>query len=278
MPNIITDMICLDVKVTNFYMKLSRLKQSTKYRWSDIYKKMKSLPHEGKGQDLFIILNGPSLKKQDLSTLKGKNLMFVNRGFMHPLYKELQPKYHVFVDGKLANGVWDINWIDQIFEACPNIKIIFPIIWYNHPTFARFKEDNRIYWQCWSLPFYINGVSNSCFSFAIEQEFNNIFFTGFDGNGFAYDMIKQSGASHFYGADPELLGMTSKQHVQAMYTTLLQIEDLRGTTNYCINRGINIFNLTDGGICDMFIRRDFYDPYNEKKEIPINPAVLKSYI
>lgn len=278
MPNIITGMMKFDVKVTNLYMKLSRFKNSYKYKGSAIYKKMKSLPLEGSGQDLFIILNGPSLKNQDLSLLKGKNLMFVNRGFLHPLYKELQPKYHVFVDVKLANGVWDINWVDQIFEMCPNIKIIFPIIWYFNPVFAKYKDDNRIFWQSWTLPFYINGVSNNCFSFAIEQGFSNIFFTGFDGNGFAYDMIKASENSHFYGADSELLGMSSKQHVQAMYTTFLQIEDLRGTSKYCRMHGINIYNLTAGGICDMFIRRDFNDPYNKEKEIPIKTELLYSYL
>ena len=272
--DIYRDMMNFCVKFTNFYCRLSRFKNSRKYRGTKIYKKMQALPHEGKGRDLFIILNGPSLKRQDLTKLKGKDLMFVNRGFMHPLYKELQPKYHVFVDGKLANGIWDIEWIEQIFEMCPNIKIIFPIEWYNLPTFAKYKTDGRIFWQSWSLPYYINGVSNNCFSYAIEHEFSNIFFTGFDGNGCAYDMVKQSESSHFYGADPELLGMSSRQHAQALYSTFLQIEDLRGISKYCRDHNINIYNLTDGGICDMFIRRDFNDPYNKEREIAISPNEL----
>ena len=177
--NIYKDMMNFCVKFTNIYFKFSNFRHSHKYKRLPIYKKMQSMPHEGKGRDLFIILNGPSLKRQDLLKLKGQDLMFVNRGFMHPLYKELQPKYHVFVDGKLASGVWDIKWIDQIFEMCPNIKIIFPIQWYNHPTFARFKNDERIFWQSWRLPFFINGVSSKCFSYAIEHEFYNIFFITF---------------------------------------------------------------------------------------------------
>lgn len=274
MFNAVDDVMNFVVKFTTQYLRLSNWKNSYKYKGSPIYKKMRSLPHEGKGHDLFIILNGPSLKRQDLLKLKGKELMFVNRGFMHPLYKELQPKYHVFVDGKLANGVWDIKWIDQIFEMCPNIKIIFPMQWYNHPTFANFKNDERIFWQSWRLPFFINGVSSNCFSYAIEHEFDNIFFTGFDGNGCAYDMVKQSEQSHFYGADPELEGMSSKQHAHALYSTFLQIEDLRGISRYCRKKNIKIFNLTDGGICDMFVRRDFNDPYNSEKEIPIKECEL----
>ena len=259
---------------TNIYYKLVYWKNLLKIKTTSIYNKMQALPHEGNGRDLFIILNGPSLKRQDLSKLKGRDLMFVNRGFMHPLYKELQPKYHVFVDPKLTNGVWDIAWIDQIFEMCPNITIIFPIQWYDYPVFDKFRNDKRIFWQTWRLPFFINGVSSNCFSYAIEHEFDNIFFTGFDCNGCAYDMVKQSESSHFYGADPELLGMSSKQHSSALYSTFLQIEDLRGISKYCQKHNINIYNLTDGGICDMFIRRDFNDPYNVEKEIPIDPREM----
>lgn len=261
------------VKATRTFFKYSSFKHSFNRDKLSVKREMEKLPKEGVGHDLFIILNGPSLKGQDLSLLKGKDLMFVNRGFMHPLYKELQPKYHVFVDGKLASGVWPLEWLDQIFELSPGIRIILPVEWHNHPHFARFKDDKRIFWQHWMIPFYVNGVSNNCFSYGISQKFDNIFFTGFDANSCAFDMIKSS-ESHFYGADPELSDMTSKQHAHALYTTFLQLEDLRDFSKYCIERGINIYNLTDGGLLDMFIRRDFNNPYDREKEIPIAPDVL----
>lgn len=261
------------VNTTRGFFKYSNFKHSFGRDKRTVKNEMQKLPKEGKGRDLFIILNGPSLKKQDLSALKGKDLMFVNRGFMHPLYKELQPKYHVFVDGKLASGVWPLEWLDQIFELCPGIRIILPINWHNHPHFARFRDDKRIFWQYWTVPFYVNGVSNNCISYGISQGFDKIFFTGFDGNGCAFDMIKSS-ESHFYGADPELSNMTSKQHAHALYTTFLQLEDLRDLSKYCIKNHINIYNLTDGGLLDMFIRRDFNNPYDKDKEIPIGENVL----
>lgn len=272
--DIFRDLMRFDVKVTRFFLGAYEYKLSLNKDYKHIKREMELLPKEGRGRDLFIILNGPSLKKQDLSLLKGKDLMFVNRGFMHPLYKDLQPKYHVFVDPKLADGIWPIEWLDQIFEMSPNIRIILPAKWHRTPRFARFKDDKRIFWQYWFIPFYVNGVSSNCFSYGISQEFDNIFFTGFDGNGCAYDMIKQSEASHFYGADPELLNMTSKQHSHALYTTFLQLEDLRDFSRYCIKNGIKIYNLTDGGLLDMFVRRDFNDPYNEQIEIPIGPNIL----
>jgi len=224
-------------------------------------KKMNSLPKEGKGEDLFIILNGPSLKTQDLRLLKGKNLMFVNRGFMHPLYKELQPKFHVFVDSNLRDGRWPIEWIDQIFEMCPNIRIIMPIEWYTHPRFIKYKYDSRIFWQHRIVPFYVLGVSGGCFSYGISQNFDNIYFTGFDGNSCAYGLLKSS-ESHFYGVDPELENMTTKQHALAFFSTFLHFTDLNDLADYCKKRNIHIFNLTNGGALDMFPRKDFSEICN----------------
>lgn len=256
------------IQYIGFWNKLSNFKNRKSKLQKQVEAKMDLFPREGIGEDLFIILNGPSLKTQDLSILKGKNLMFVNKGYRHPLYRELQPKYHVIVDPKLINGVWDIKWVDEILEMCPNIRIIFPINWYFEPIMKRFQNDNRIYWQYKELPFYVNGVSNNCFSYAIFQGFENIFFTGFDANGCAFEMIKQSEAGHFYGGDPELSNMTTMRHAQALFTTCLQLNDLNNLAKYCVNNNKHIYNLTNGGLLDMFPRRDFSDPYNIEKEIP----------
>lgn len=233
--------------VLRFHPKLLRIRRL-----------MKRVPKEGEGEDLYIILNGPSLKTQDLSLLKGKNTMFVNRGFMHPLYKELQPKYHVFLDSKIRDGIWPITWIDDIFELSPHIRIILPIEWYNHPVFSAYRNDERIFWLDWLVPFHTLGVSGGCFSYAIRQKFSNIYFTGFDANSCAYDMIKSS-ESHFYGSDPELKGMTSIQHSIALFSTALHLLSLNKLAVYCKKKSINIFNMTNGGLLDMFPRKKMDD-------------------
>lgn len=255
------------IEYISFRRNISSLLRIKNKRQKNVEKQMDSLPLEGLGQDLFIVLNGPSVKSQDLSILKGKNLMFVNKGFRHPLYKELQPKYHVFVDSKLIDGTWDITWIDEILNMCPAIRIILPAQWFNLPIMSKLRDNINIYWQHKVLPFYVNGVSNNCFSYAIYQGFENIFFTGFDANGCAYEMIKQSEAGHFYGGDPELSGMTTMQHAQALFTTCLQLNELNNLAKYCVQNEIHIYNLTNGGLLDMFPRRDFNDSYNIEKEI-----------
>ena len=94
-------------------------------------RQMRNITPVGVGKDIYIILNAPSLKTQDLSVLKGKETMFVNRGFMHPMYKDLQPAYHVFVDTKMLKGIWPVSWIGDILQMSPNTKILLPLSWSN---------------------------------------------------------------------------------------------------------------------------------------------------
>lgn len=104
-------MIIKDDWIISFAEGLRNLKSKVSPALSKVRKQMQALPLEGEGKDIYVILNAPSLNTQDLSMLKGKCTMFVNRGFMHPLYEELQPTYHVFVDPKMLNGVWPVSWL-----------------------------------------------------------------------------------------------------------------------------------------------------------------------
>lgn len=156
--------------ILSFIEGIRKLIYATDRQIQKARKEMAKRPIEGIGKELYLLLNAPSLKTQDISVLKGKNTMFVNRGFMHPLYKELQPQYHVFVDSKMLKGIWPISWLDEIWNMSPNTTIILPISWYTHPLFKNYQNNKQIYWLTYSLPFYNLGVSGSCFSFAIQTK------------------------------------------------------------------------------------------------------------
>lgn len=214
-------------------------------------RKMRSIPKEGIGQELFIILNAPSIKRQDFNYLIGKNTMFVNRGFMHPLYKELRPKYHVFVDPKLINGIWPVDWLNEIHMLSPTTKILLPIEWSEYSLFRPYL--NYIYWLNWSLPYHNLAVAGSCFAFAIQQQYKKIYFTGFDANGIAYEMV-QADNSHFYGNDVELQGKSTKQFAIDLYMHSRHLHDLNRLADYCSKHGVEIINIGEGGLLDMFPR------------------------
>lgn len=221
----------------------------------------RKLPRDGKGKELIIVLNGPSIKKQQLVNLKNKTSMFVNRGFLLPEYKEIQPNYHVFVDSKLRDGIWPVTWLDDIVKMCPNIRIILPLSWYNHPTFFNYKKSPNIYWLPWELPFLNLGVSGGCFSYAIYNQFDKIYFTGFDGDYLFHEILKHS-ETHFYGNDTELSSKTTKDYVIDLFTMSRHFHDLNRLRNYADRHSLNIYNLTEGGLLDMFERKSFDEIVN----------------
>lgn len=223
----------------------------------------------GKGRDTYIILNGPSLKTQDLSKLKGESTIFVNMGFKHPMYEELQPEFHVIVDPKLNTGEWPITILDEILEKSPNVSLVLNAKWAQLDKFKPYAERCPIVWinqdLYWNMVYKsdiditkpINGfaVFGTCFNVAVYMGFTNIFFTGFDANGLAYEIVNQS--SHFYGINEDNLTKTSKDFSRDLFMMHRGLRTLNMVGEYCRNKGINITNLTNGGMLDMFPRREF---------------------
>lgn len=216
-----------------------------------VKRKMRSLPKEGNDKSLYLILNGPSLNKQDISVFKGKTLMFVNRGFLHKEYRNLQPKYHAFIDSKMRDGIWPVEWIDEIWSMSPDTTILMPLHWYNCSRFARFRNDNRVYWLNWSVPFHALGVAGACFSYAIQQGFEKLFFTGFDANGIICELLDISD-SHFYGEDEELKGRNSLQFAQGLYMHARHLRDWYRMGSYCQNKNLKVYNFSGAGLIDGF--------------------------
>lgn len=227
-----------------------------------IKKEMARQPLRGIGQELYILLNAPSLKTQDISVLKGKATMFVNRGFMHPMYKELQPQYHVFVDTKMLKGVWPVSWLDDIWSMCPETTIVLPIAWYNNPLFDKYRNNKHIYWLSYSLPFNNLGVSGSCFAFAIEQQFEKVYFSGFDATGIGHEMVKTAD-SHFYGNDKELENKSTKQFVIDLLMHSRHLHDLNRFAEWSNKKGYKFVNITNGGLLDMFPREEILPLLNQ---------------
>ena len=204
--------------------------------------------------EIYVILNGPSLATQDLNVLKGKDLIFVNRGFMHPLYEFLAPKYHVFVDSKMIKGIWDIHWIDSILEKVPDITFVMPIRWASLDLFQPYiKRNVPIIWMDSG---YIRGtgVSGTCFDLGLLLGYKKIYFTGFDANGFVLDLINQS--SHFYEKidDGEL--QSAEDIMRGYYMNARQIRELILYSIKAKKKGVEIINITNGVLLTMFRREN----------------------
>lgn len=211
-----------------------------------------------KNKRLFIILNGPSVKKQDLSLLKGEECMFVNRGFLHPQYSIIKPKYHVFVDKKMLTGEWDVHWLDEIVDINPEVIFIMPVSWSQKSKFREFiNKGYNFYWIPFNTPASCLGVSGYCFDFAIKWRIRNVYFVGFDATGLANEILKTS--SHFYGTNEENEKKSTKDYIQDFYMFSRHLSDLHKIAAYAKRHNVNLVNATEGGLLDMFDRVSFSD-------------------
>lgn len=208
-------------------------------------------------ETIYIILNGPSIKKQDLQKLKGKNVMFVNKGFTLETYKALEPKFHVFADPKLIDGTWSLEWLDQIVEKVPDITFVMPERWKSKQCFKVYIDKGySFFWFRDSSPLNCLGVSGICFKASIFMGFKKIYFTGFEATGLPHELLKSSN-SHFYGVDEHSLNKTAKDYILDLYMYSRQLNDLIEFSKKAKKKGVEMINLTEGGVLDMFKREKF---------------------
>lgn len=218
-------------------------------------RRIKNLPIEKVNEDIYIVLNGPSIKEQDLSVLTGKDVMFVNRGFMHPLYAQIKPKYHVFVDPKMLSGEWKLEWLDEIHSVNPDVVFIMPVEWATKTPFQPFiQKGYKFYWMPFRGKCSCIGVSGTAFNFALLAHYERVYFTGFEATGLPHELLRT--ASHFYGVNEENLKKTCYNYEQDLYMMSRQIHELNRFAAKCKKLGIKIYNFTRGGILDMFDRVD----------------------
>lgn len=222
---------------------------------------IKRLRPETEGRDVVIVLNGPSVKEQPLERLKGRDLIFVNQGFRLPIYKNLQPKYHVFIDSKLIHGVWDIKWLDEIRDMNPNITFVMPASWARLPLLAPYiQKGYQIIWIDSCIGGLRGlGVSGACFDLARALKYATIYFTGFEATSFAASLLKTS--SHFYGNDTDEATMTASDVMKGYYMNARQIRELILVAKAFKRLHVNVVNLTNGGLLNMFPRKRFEEVF-----------------
>lgn len=223
------------------------------------FSKLKQLNNS---KEVFIILNGPSLKDQKLYKLDGKELIFVNRGFLHKDYKLLKPKYHIFIDSKMVQGIWSTKWFDDILEMVPSITFVLPSHWADLEMFKFIKERQiSVIW----LPLLGvrgTGVSGAAINISLSLGYKKIFFTGFDASGFVNELSKKS--SHFYGFIDDKDFLTANSLMKGYYMNARQIRELILLSRKGKKKNIDIINLTNGGLLNMFDREDFNNVVNSK--------------
>ena len=70
----------------------------------------------------------------------------MNRSFTHKDYEIIKPEYHIFVDPKLANGIWPIEYLDTVLRKNPKVNLILNAEWFYLKNFEPYRNKKNVFW------------------------------------------------------------------------------------------------------------------------------------
>ena len=253
------------LEIIIIYKKISYLLFKTFTGKYNFLKKNKFLINIFKGEKVFILGNGPSLNNFQLKNLQNKNIITVNRFFINEYFKILKPKFHIFIDKKISNGIWPISYIDDVLKYNPEGNLILNSEWYHLDKFSKYKNNKNIYWvKINQMSLFFNkfendltkiisvggGVIECAITISTYLGSKDINIAGVEGNGISRLMCGQN--SHFSGKDPDYNNHSSLDFANDMISSSRSIRHWYKISLLLRNRNINIYNLTKEGILDAY--------------------------
>ncbi len=223
----------------------------------------------------FVIGNGPSLNKQDLSLLSNEITIAVNSFYKHPIVEKWQPNYHCIADPSFfyestAMG----NFFQNLRQKIHSSKFLVPVYAKNVMENQKLLPVDQTYYAAFrgtlnnGLNYKIDltepipgvqSVSQLAIMWAIYMGCSPIYLLGLD-----HDWLSQRGVfTHFYRgatidsyskAEGDLSKISYKDNLRLAldlwkgYETILRI---------IANKNISIINATEGGFLDVFERREY---------------------
>jgi len=265
-PNEIADAMVIDL--INLYEQINFLYRKFIGKYPFL-KKNEVLMNIHKEERIFVLGNGPSLNDFDLKKLKNEIVIMVNRSFSHPDYEVIKPKYHIFVDPKLANGTWPLSYLDEIYKKNPNVKIILNSRWYYMEKFKEYRNNKNIFWvKNKGVSLLFNNFNNDLtdnystlgvvghgLSAAIYTGSKKIYILGVELNGVIKLLANKD--SHFDGKDPDYQNHTSWEWARDLNSNARGIRLWHRFNDLCKRNKIELINLSKTGLIDFMHKEDF---------------------
>lgn len=212
--------------------------------------------------------NGPSLSELDLCKLTAAPTFVGNYFYKHKDAARLSPKYYVIIDGKVAEGIWPISMIDEIFAVFPNTQLFLDVRWRDLPLFAPYREDERIYWI---LPIvfphaYLGprkdlhgpvcglNVVATMISLATAMGYTKLGIAGVDGDGLFREIVDMQ--SHFYEGDKDHSMRDFESMVKSLMLSTQNLWAWHGLVKVHAAHGVTLKNVCKGGIMDCMPRAE----------------------
>lgn len=270
----------LSVKV-KFIKELIKLKFDNKYNFVIYSRKLRNI-HQNKR--IIIIGTGPSIKYQDLTFLKDDIVIALNEFYLHPEIDVIKPKYFLYTGYNIHKDTVDfdvaVKWYKE-FEKCilkNKGTALLPISDFNFlkenqlmqndllkKYFFNYtiniKKIERYDFEYDVLSFYGDNSAINAIGLSIYMGAKEIYLLGLD-----HDWIltyKNKKQNHFYKDEESLIYKDHSQNFKRV--TLLDnlinycriFEQYTAIEKYSKMKKINIYNMTDGGMLDVFRLKNY---------------------
>lgn len=235
-----------------------------------------------RGERLFILGSGGSIKNYDLVQLGSEFVMTQNNFFVHENISEINSNFHCVVpfyqtEKDVSN--W-IGWIEDMSTRCPNADFFFglntkPVIDENFPKLVEktYYLDpsydvlslNRAHADLTKTVMSMQTVTTQCLIVALYLGFSEIYLLGFDNDQLFNSKGNQN---RFYGvsritdtqAERDIVAAQYGKHItKSWFNKWLTSKQCDLLEEFSIQRGARIFNASEEGILDNFERRALRD-------------------
>lgn len=226
---------------------------------------------------VFVIGNGPSLKRTDLRMLRGEITIGFNGIFLH---EEFIPTIYVVEDHLVAEDrVREIHAYDCPVKVFPSYLgyVIEPqpnTIFLNHVSRISYPVDVDFTVDAGDLSYTGGTVTYTGIQLAASLGFEEIILVGVDASYKVHDVdrctaygtgvltSKSDDVNHF---DPRYFGTGYRWHDPNVNVML---QAYRKARDYARKEGIRIHNATIGGDLEVFPRVDFYGLFPDHAAFP----------
>ena len=247
-------------KLLNIYSRINYFAVD-RWKFRTFTKKNVELKNIHAGETVYIIGNGPSVKKLDLEKLKGKHIITVNKSISTEMFKILEPEYHCVIVRYILNDTIDAIKKVSSDPRCATKFLLHRTginrIGFNDNVYFIY---NRIF-PC-SDSFSVDLTTNACTFYnvlpftaycAIYMGFKRIVLLG---NDFSFFTARKG--QHFYDIEKPI------ERNESLYQDLMGcsivLQQYRVLNMFCQKHNIEIVNATENSLLDEIkqVRLDDY--------------------
>lgn len=248
--------ICQAANLYSSFIYIVRDKK--KYR--RFISKNSELKNKYDGETCYVIGNGPSLKKIDLSVLVGKHVMTVNKAIMTPIFEQLKPEFHCVIDKYILDDtVTAIQ--DKVKQGTCETRFIL-----HRSGIGRIDNKDNVYFV-YNRKFPVKDKINieltgnaTTFYNVLPFAASCAMYMGFKrivllGNDFSFFAARKD--QHFYDIEQNV------ERKETLYSDLMGcaivLLQYRALNKYCQKHNVEIVNATEGSLLDEIKQVNFED-------------------